>query len=74
MRNYEIKYLASHIMARLTEIYGLSNDSFSELKKRLEIEVKARLVLVSLGGTTFIELVNGIIDQIQINKLIINYI
>ena len=45
--------------------------NFSELQRRLKVEVKARLALVPTG-TTFEELVNAIIDQIEITKFINN--
>ncbi len=71
MRNYQIVYLSEYTVTLITEkfhLISLNNDSFSELKKRLEVEVKARLALVP-GEITFSELVKAIIDQIQTETL-----
>ena len=72
MKKYQIKYLARYLVEIILEKHNLNkNDNFSELKRRLLIEVYARLALIPIG-ITFTSLVDAIIDQIEINTIINN--
>lgn len=74
MNKHKTKSISKYIVELLVEKYNLCNDNnsydFSELKRRLKVEVNARLVLVPSIGTTLDDLVNAIIDQIEVNKLL----
>jgi len=72
MKKFQIKHLGNYLVEIILEKHNLNkNDNFSELKRRLKVEVYARLALIPIG-ITFTSLVNAIIDQIEINNIINN--
>jgi hypothetical protein len=77
MKKFKVEYLTEYIVETILEQNNLFNSgdndthNFSELKRRLRVEVNARLAMIP-SGTTFDESVNAIINQIPINNIINN--